>query len=236
MIQNPLVSVIIAVRNGERFLAAAIKSVLAQNYQPYEIIVVDGHSIDATAEIAKSIESVRFIEQVNQGIADAYNVGIDAAKGELLAFLSHDDLWTPNKLRVQVNHLIRHPEIQYVIARVRFFIEPGCSLPAGFREELLFGDRVGLMMETLVARKTLFQVIGKFDPHFSPSDDADWFARASDHQIPRAVMPEVLLYKRVHDANLTFTTPENYQKLLRVLKRSIERKRHSSKREWTSRS
>jgi glycosyltransferase involved in cell wall biosynthesis len=225
---NPLVSTIIVVKNGERFLAAAIESVLAQDYQPYEIIVVDGHSVDATAEIAKSFAAVRFIEQVNQGVADAFNVGIDAARGELLAFLSHDDLWTPNKLSVQVNYLICHPEIQYVIARVRFFLEPGYRRPSGFREELLLEDRVGLIMETLVARKSLFEVIGKFDPLFLAAEDADWFVRASDNQVPRAVIPEVLLLKRVHDANLTFTTPEINHNLLRALKQSIVRKRISN--------
>ncbi|HEX7587125.1 MAG TPA: glycosyltransferase [Anaerolineae bacterium] len=222
---NPLVSAIIAVKNGERFLAAAIESVLAQDYSPYEIIIVDGHSVDATAEIAKSYPGVRFVEQVNRGVADAYNVGIDAARGEFIAFLSHDDLWTPNKLSVQMDHILRHPEIQYAITRVQFFIEPGCKLPGGFRVELLVQDRVGMMMETVIARKSLFDLIGKFDPLYSSSEDADWFSRASDRQVTRGVVPQVLLRKRVHDANLTFTDPTAYPNLFRALKQSIERKR-----------
>ena len=225
---RPLVSVIIAVKNGERFLAAAIESVLAQDYAPYEIIVVDGHSVDATTAIAKSYPCVRLIAQVEQGVADAYNVGIDAARGELIAFLSHDDLWTPNKLSAQVDYMLCHPEIQYAITQVRFFLEPGLTLPAGFRKELLVEDHVGLMMETLMARKACFDLIGGFDPCYSSSEDADWFARASDQQVPWGVVPQVLLRKRVHDANLTFTDPKSFRNMFRILKRSIERKRSLS--------
>ena len=77
---GPLVSVIIAVKNGERYLTSAIKSVLNQDYHPVEIIVVDGQSEDRTAQIAKSFGQVRYILQVNKGISDGYNVGINVAK------------------------------------------------------------------------------------------------------------------------------------------------------------
>src|SRR5262249_48006666 len=106
---RPPVSVIVPVRNGERFLAAAITSILTQDYRPLEIIVVDGHSADNTAKIVQSFAQVRYVQQVNRGIADAYNTGIAAAQGQVIAFLSHDDLWTPNKLSLQVNHLLEHP-------------------------------------------------------------------------------------------------------------------------------
>jgi glycosyltransferase involved in cell wall biosynthesis len=129
---NPLVSVIVAVKNGERFLASAINSVLLeQDYRPIEMIVVDGQSTDRTAQIAQSFAQVRYIHQVNKGVFDAYNVGIDAAKGELVAFLSRDDLWTPDKLSVQVSYLMDHPKIQYTIAKAKFFLEPGHSPPSG---------------------------------------------------------------------------------------------------------
>jgi glycosyltransferase involved in cell wall biosynthesis len=199
--------------------------VLAQDYVPFEIIVVDGGSVDSTAAIAKSYGCVRWIEQMGQGLADAYNVGIASAQGELIAFLSHDDLWTPNKLSVQVDYLQRHPEAQYVIAHVHYFLEPGFNRPPGFRQELLVGSRVGLMMETVLARKSCFDWIGTFDPRYSSSEDADWFVRASDLQIGRGVVAEVLLHKRIHNANLTFTDPEGYRNMLRILKNSIERKR-----------
>jgi glycosyltransferase involved in cell wall biosynthesis len=222
---RPLVSVVIAVKDGERFLASAISSVLEQDYQPFEIIVIDGQSVDNTAPIAKSFEEVRYICQVNQGIADAYNVGVEAARGEFIAFLSHDDLWTPDKLDVQVNYMLNRPGIQYTVARVKFFLEPGCSIPPGFRRELLEGDHVGRIMETLVARRPLFDAIGKFDPQLTISEDADWFARASDHKVPTAVIPQVLLWKRVHDTNASLDVDLGHRDLLKALRRSVTRKR-----------
>lgn len=227
MIENsPLVSVIIVVKNGERYLTRAIESVLAQTYENYEIIVVDGQSIDNTSKIAKSYPKVRYLLQTDKGIANAYNIGIDAAKGELIAFLSHDDTWTPNKLITQVNYLIEHPDIQYTVAKVKFILEKGHSIPPGFRPELLSGDSVGCIMETLVVRKTLFAAIGKLNPEFMVAEDVDWFSRAKDNNVAMAVMPEVLLHKHIHNTNLSLNSTVNNQNLLKILRQSIERKRN----------
>ena len=225
---DSLVSVIIPVKDGERFLAEAINSVLEQDYRPLEIIVVDGRSVDRTREIAGSFEQVRIISQVDQGLADAWNVGIDAASGDFIAFQSHDDLWVPKKLSIQVNYMLDHPEIQYTITRVKFFAQPGFRTHPGFRTKLLEGDHVGRIPETLVARRSLFDVVGRFDDTFSVSPDVDWFARAKDMQVPMAIMPEVLLLKRVHDANLSLVAvDECHRDLLRVLRRSVVRKREN---------
>ncbi|MFE1744117.1 glycosyltransferase [Coleofasciculus sp. H7-2] len=222
----PLVSVIIVVKNGERYLTRAIESILAQTYEPYEIIVVDGQSIDNTENIAKSFQQVRYVRQTTQGIADAYNQGIDSARGEFIAFLSHDDTWTPNKLSTQVSYMIQHPEIQYTVAKVKFFLEEGHSIPPGFRPELLEGEHIGCIMETLVARKTLFEAIGKLNPEFTVAEDVDWFSRAKDNNISMTVMAEVLLHKHIHNTNLSLNSAVNNQNLLKIMKQSIERKRH----------
>jgi glycosyltransferase involved in cell wall biosynthesis len=219
------VSVIVPVRNGERFLASAMTSILNQDYRPLEIIVVDGHSVDNTAKLAQSFEHVHYVQQVNRGIADAYNTGIAVAQGQVIAFLSHDDLWTPNKLSLQMNHLMEHPEIQYTIAMVKFFLEPGHEIPQGFKKDLLQGQHVGRIMETLVARKSLFDAIGGFDSGMALAEDADWYARANDHKVPMAVIPEVLLYKRVHNTNASSDAQTSNRELLKAMKRSIERKK-----------
>jgi glycosyltransferase involved in cell wall biosynthesis len=224
----PFVSVVIPVKNGERFLAAATVTVLRQTYTHYEIIMVDGQSEDRTAEIAKSFESVRFIQQSGPGLSNAYNTGIEAAKGEFIAFHAHDDLWTPDKLDTQVRFLLKHPEIQYTIARVKFFLEPGCPVPPGFREELLHNDHVGRILETLVLRRSLFDIVGKFDPELAISMDVDWFARANDLAVPMAIIPRILLHRRVHDANNSLAVQVNNrgfnEEMLGILKRSIHRK------------
>ncbi len=222
---GPLVSAIIAVKNGERFLASAIDSVLQQNYKPIELIVVDGQSVDRTAEIARSYGVVRYIRQTNRGVGDAWNVGIDAADGEFFAFLSHDDLWMPNKLALQIGYMTRHPEIQYTVTRVKFFLEPGVHVPSRFKEELLEGDHVGRMMETLVARRSVFGLVGRFNPEYTTAEDVDWYAKAKDMDVPMGVIPQVLVQKRMHDANTTYSSRDFHDNLLNVLRDSVRRQR-----------
>lgn len=222
---NPLVSVIVAVRNGEQYIAEALNSIFAQTYQPYEVVVVDGYSTDNTENISTCYSQVRFIRQPGKGIPEAYNFGIQNAQGSLIAFLSHDDLWTPNKLEVQVNYMMEHPDIQYTVAKVKFFLDDGQTIPPGFRPELLEGEHIGRIMETLVARRSLFDYIGMFNTELTVGEDVDWYARASDHQIPSHIMPEVLLYKRVHNANTSLNALCHSQNLLQALRTSIRRKR-----------
>lgn len=221
-----LVSIIIAVKNGERFLAEAINSVLAQDYRPIEIIVVDGHSVDGTAQIARSFAQVRLITQKGRGVSDAYNTGIDAARGEIITFLSHDDIWLPEKLSLQVTYLLEHPDSLYCSSRVKYFLEPGFAVPLGFRHELLDGEHVAHIMETVAVRRWLFDRIGVFDTNLSTAEDIDWFARAVDMGYEPVAIPKVLVYKRVHDSNISLGT-ENGSNILTALKKSLDRKKIS---------
>ncbi len=222
---QPLISVVVVVRNGERFLAQALDSIVAQDWRPLQILLVDGHSTDRTAEVARSYSLVKILSQENRGIADAYNQGIAAAAGEFIAFLSHDDIWTARKLKNQVGYLLADAACDYVVGHVHFFLNPGDVVPEGFREELLAGDRVAYIMETLLARKSLFAKIGGFDPRLSSGEDVDWFCRAKDQHIPHAVLDQVLVHKRVHDANVSLNDSAGNAILLRVLRESIARKK-----------
>ena len=223
---NLSISVIIVVENGERYLIGAIESVLAQTYQPNEIIIVDGRSTDNTEMIAKSYQQVRYMRQVGRGLADARNTGIDSAQGELIAFLDHDDLWIPKKLNTQISYFIKNPEIQYTNARLKLFLEPGCSLRIGFPKDLFEKEQLGRTPGTLVARKSLFNLIGKFNSRFNIGCDVEWFVRAKDYNIPMSFISDVLLYKRVHDTNISGNVQVNKQELLTIIKQSLEHKRH----------
>lgn len=229
---SSLVSVIIAVRNGEAFLRQAIDSVLAQSYAPIEVLVIDGQSQDQTALIAQSYPQVSYILQESTGIASAYNLGIAHAQGEFIAFLSHDDIWMPEKLSTQICYMIDNPTTQFTVAYIKFFLEPGHTIPRGFRPELLQGQHPAFIMETLVARRTLFEQIGTFDLEFRVAEDVDWFARAKDAGINSVLLPQVLLQKRVHSTNLSLNCQENNRNLLEVVRRSIHRQKgQSSSRE-----
>lgn len=226
MENTPLVSAIIPVFNGERFLADTIRSVLSQTYRPIEIIVVDDGSTDGTAGIAMSFKEVRYVRQNNQGHGMAKNNGIAAARGELIAFLDADDLWTPDKLSVQAGHMMTNSEIGYTIARMRVFLDPGIEWPAWLNRPHYMSDPPGYVPGTLVARRAVFERIGVFNTSYRHGNDSDWFFRAKDAGIPMAIMPEILLHKRIHSSNLSHEVPLMTTELLRTVRASILRQKH----------
>jgi glycosyltransferase involved in cell wall biosynthesis len=109
---NPLVSVVIPVFNQERFLAEAIESVLAQTYPSIETVVVDDGSTDGTSAVARGYGSrIVYLRQDNAGAAAALNRGIQQASGDLVGWLSSDDVYLPTKIERQVELHNRRPEI-----------------------------------------------------------------------------------------------------------------------------
>jgi glycosyltransferase involved in cell wall biosynthesis len=225
MDRSDSLSVIVIVKNGERFLAEALQSIQCQTLPPLEILVVDGGSTDRTAEIARSFAGVRYLPQPDSGISNAYNFGIAQAQGELLAFLSHDDLWTPDKLAVQVGYLRMHPACQYVVCHIHPFLEPGDTPPPGFRVELLQQEPAAYIMETLVVRRSVFAKVGAFSAALRTAEDVDWFARVFDHGITGYVCDQVLVHKRIHQGNSSIMDRESNQWIMSALRQSVLRKR-----------
>ncbi|HET9786196.1 MAG TPA: glycosyltransferase family A protein [Pyrinomonadaceae bacterium] len=219
------VSVIIPVFNGQLYLRAALESVFGQDHKPYEVIVVDDGSTDTTPDIIREFNDVTYLRQSNKGVAVARNRGLDIARGEFIAFLDQDDVWTPNKLAVQVQYFLDHPEIQYTLTHQQFFLEPGASIPTWFRKELLSEPHPGFVPSTLMARRGVFEKIGRFETQYSHASDSDWFFRASQAQLPTAVIPEVLLQRRIHQENESSKAKIALGELRRVVKRSIDLER-----------
>jgi glycosyltransferase involved in cell wall biosynthesis len=220
-----LVSVIIPVYNGARHLRAALESVFAQTYWPFEVIVVDDGSVDDSGIIAQSFPDVRYIHHPNQGVAVARNRGIEAARGEFLAFLDQDDLWTTEKLKLQIGYLLSHPDLGYTLTQQQYFLDPGATLPAWFRKELFSSVHTGWSLGTTVIRRTAFEKVGNFVTGYSAASDSDWFFRAKAAAIPMAVVPELLLLKRIHDANESGRAKEVLSELRKVIKSSLDRQR-----------
>lgn len=221
----PLVSIILAVRNGERFLAEAIRSVLAQDYPSHELLVVDGHSTDRTAEITRTFPGAQFLPQPGHGLSAAWNFGLARARGDWIALLEHDDVWTPEKLRTQIAFMLARPELQFTLSHAQFFLEPGCAWPSGYNPDWLKAPQIGSMLSSFVARKSAFAQVGMFDERLKTAADMDWFSRAKDLRIPMAYLAETLMLKRVHDCNVTSQTRLNNAELLEVIQRTLARKR-----------
>lgn len=119
---SPVVSVLLAVYNGERFLAEAIESILTQTYTDFELIVIDDGSVDGTAEIIREYagrdERIRILQQAeNRGQSAALNRGLAEARGDYVAKMDSDDISLPRRLEIQVDFLQSHPEIGVVGAQ-----------------------------------------------------------------------------------------------------------------------
>ena len=221
---EPLVSVVVPVRNGERFLAMALESILNGAYRHHEIIVVDNDSEDGSGDVARRYP-VRYVRQPNQGQAGGRNTGIRMASGELVAFLDSDDLWTEDKLSRQVAHLTARPELDFVLAHLRAFLEPGTPRPRWMPPSWLTEGERGALPGVLLARRRAFDRIGLFDPRYEITSDTDWLVRAEDAGLQWDLLPDVLLHWRVHGANASHRRRELQQDLLRTLRASVARKR-----------
>lgn len=218
------VTVIMVVRNGEKYLSEAIESVLESDAFIHEILVIDGQSTDNTREIAASFPKVKVVAQDGKGIARAYNQGIALVSSDFVAFNSHDDIWDNRKLELQLALVSKKPELQIVAGLARHFLDGECNeVPNGFRKELL-EPHVAFNMEILLARRDVFATVGAFDEQLETAEDVDWFCRARDMGIPSGVVNEVILLKRIHTSNAHFATTNDHF-LLQALRKSVERKR-----------
>jgi len=220
---EPLVSVVIPVFNGERFLRNAVESVLAQKYSPLEIIMVDDGSTDGTADVARSLpETVRYLHQTNQGPAAARNRGIERAQGSLIAFADADDLWPEDKLALQLPYLMRDPAAEIVMGLIQQVLlsETGAENFA----EPAFSVNLG----SAIIRKSVFERVGLFDETMRYSEDVDWFMRAREGGAAIVTIDAVTLLYRQHDQNMTRGKSTSELNVLKALKRSLDRRREST--------
>lgn len=225
MSDSPLVSVILPVYNGAHFLAESLESAVAQTYPQIEIVMMDDGSTDESASIGQAFPRVRYFYQENGGIAAARNAAIALARGELLAFLDHDDLWAPNKIELQVAYLQAHPDVELVLANERLFFTYGYSSPFWLNHKLLQSDHLGLVPGTWLLRHATFEQVGPLSPTFRISDDVDWFMRFLDMGFRYGVVEETLLFKRMHGENASFQIEAAVQEVLRAFRESIHRRR-----------
>ncbi len=222
---GPLVTVVVAVHNGERFLRPALESLFAQDYEPFEVVFVDDGSTDGSAAIARAFPGIRYVHQENQGLAAARNTGLSLARGELLAYLDDDDLIPPHKLRRQAEYLEAHPDVGCVLGRQEILLEPGVEPPEWLTRDPVFGDLDGIPFVSAMIRTQLLRDVGGFDPSFRFAEDRDLFVRLREGGVRIEVIPEVLLFRRFHGENMNFRMRPEKHPLLRSLKAKIDRER-----------
>jgi len=225
----PLVSCIVPVFNGERYLGEALESILKQTYRSREVIVVDDGSTDATATVVDKFgEQVCYFKQPNQGAAAARNLGFAAAKGEFVAFLDADDLWHPEKLARQMARFEARPALDYCFAHVQNFWE-SVEEQQKFADHRIAKPLPGYSTCTLLTRRSLFATVGQFNTTISHADDTDWFLRASEIGAVMEMLSDVLLYRRLHHANISRVRAANSRdQYLHMIKNTLDRRRRQN--------
>lgn len=230
---QPLVSCIVPVFNGEKYLAEALDSIIQQTYQPLEIIVADDGSTDETPTVvARYGDQIRCLRQNNSGVSIARNLGLSVARGEFVAFLDADDLWHPDKLERQMARFEARPELDLCVTHLQNFWIPELEEEkTRFQNHRLAEVLPGFAMQTLVARRAFFEKVGGFNAAFKMGEDIEWFLRAAEQGAVMELLPDLLVRRRLHENNLSMHPGTRMQKglleIVKVVKGSLDRRRHS---------
>jgi glycosyltransferase involved in cell wall biosynthesis len=184
------ISVIIPTFNRASLIERAVGSVLEQTVKPLEIIVVDDGSTDNTQEVIENIGSslVKYVYRENGGAGAARNTGVKKASGDWIAFQDSDDVWRPDKLEKQVEHIKKHPEHGLVYTSYEMHLEDGTGIVIPGKQDgmalegsifipLLIRNTVGA--PTVTVQKKLFESVGGFDESLKSLEDWDFVLKFS---------------------------------------------------------
>ena len=209
VVAQPAVTVLMSVHNGERYLAAAIDSVLTQTFENFEFVIVDDASTDATRSILDAYTDPRIRRLANDsniGLTKSLNRGLALARAPLVARQDADDVSLPRRLALQVVFMAAHPEIVLVGSRVRVIDESGrrrvghidvrAESAVGVRWQLLFSNpfaHSAVMFRLNAVRDAL----GGYDERFEFNQDFELWSRVIGH-FEAANLPDVLVEYRAH--------------------------------------
>ncbi len=212
---RPLISVVICCYNRSTWLPETLASVLAQTYEPMEVVVLDDGSTDSTAEtLGPYLSRIRYHYQANAGVAVARTAGGRLAKGELIAFQDDDDLMAPDRLEVLYAALEANPQCAFSVGDLKV-IDPDVRLadivrshdanpPAEYRVfddgyDAVMWPRVPATNHTTLFRRADAEEIAWFDPEYNiGGEDKDFFARLGRLRPVVYVAHVVSYYRRGH--------------------------------------
>lgn len=211
-----MISVVIPLYNKERQIAHTLRSVFAQTFQDFEVVIVDDGSTDGSvAEVEKFTDSrIRLIRQANAGVAAARNRGIEEAQGELIAFLDADDEWKPEYLATQYHLYQKYPECSVYACNYEFRDFEGKVTPTIIRK-LPFEGEDGILSNyfevascshppicsiSIMVKKTAIQAVGGFPIGIRTGEDLlTWARLAINEKISYSRLPLAVFIK---DKNL----------------------------------
>jgi glycosyltransferase involved in cell wall biosynthesis len=224
--QEPIVTIVMPSYNHEPFVESAIRSILAQTFPDFEIVVVDDGSADNTKTIIDKIKDPRlrsvFLEK-NVGACEAINIGIRLSKGKFIAICNSDDIWEPEKLQMQVDFLGKNSEICATFSNVWWINDSGDDLKAenlpsfcnifaqrnrsrfSWQRDLIERGNC-LCHPSILIRKAAYDNLGYYNNHLRQLPDFDmWLRLVRKYEIH--VMPDKLMRFRLHASNTSTQTP-----------------------------
>ena len=228
---NPLVSVIINCRNGEKYLKESVESILSQSYKNLEIIFFDNKSEDRSFRIVKKFDDKRikyFKSQKTLKLYHARNLAIKKSKGKYITFLDCDDIWLKDKITKQVKFLSRNKEIKILYSnyynlfqnKKKKSIKFKKNLKSGFITQNLLDDYSIGILTVIIENKVLKKFF--FNQNFNVIGDFDLFLKLSK-KYKIAYLNEPLAIYRLHDENFSKKNYVIYIKELKIwLKENIK--------------
>jgi teichuronic acid biosynthesis glycosyltransferase TuaG len=233
---QPLVSIIMPAYNAERYIADSIRSVLAQTYQNWELVVVDDGSTDDTAEVARrfaaSDRRIRYFRQQNGGPGKARNAGVEKSSGPLVAFLDADDLWLREKLELQIK-VAEEKEADVVFTDGFFFDGENVTDESGSNFAVVHGRFEGAeMFDLLLVRNRLptlsvllrreaFNQAGGFAEEYICEDYDLWLKLAKLGAVFYGMEEKLVRYRR-HPASSTHRESKVLGPMAAVVRRHID--------------
>lgn len=221
MLKRPRVSIIMPTHNRAKMLKKAIKSVLAQRFKNFELIIINDGSTDSTKEVVKSFKDPRivYLEKKNKGPASARNFGLLKTKGRYISYLDDDDIYYPQHLRVLSKYLDKHPRVGLVYGnalvkkRGKFYI----YYPYDYSKASLEIDNI-ISYNSLMHRRSCLDKIGFIDKSLAVGSDWDLWLRISDsYKISH--INKTLAQVMFHGLNLTTTTKNYYKWYMRIIEK-----------------
>lgn len=219
------ISVVLPVRDGDRWLDEALDSLAAQTHPADEVIVVDDGSRDRSRALAEARPWATVIDGPQTGITAAYRTGITAVTGDAVGFLAQDDRYAPTALEQLAAALGTDPGLAYAYGQVVPFTDDGQPFP-GLRTERLDRPTLARIPETLLIRRTWLERVGLHDGA-SVAWDMELILRLTEAGAPVVAIPQIVAHKRMRPDSTVHATPA-HRDLLSVVRRSIERRRTAS--------
>jgi len=225
---EPRISVVIPVHNGERYLAAAIESAVSR--RPFEVIVADDGSTDSSLGLAHGFGSpVRALPHERcTGIAATRNRGVAASRGDHVAFLDADDVWTVDALRSQLAAFAADPGLELVFGHVQQFVSPDLDEASANALRFVRALQPGYLAGAVLIRRDVLARVGPFREDLVTGEFLDWMSRARELDVREALTPEHVLWRRIHSSNQGRRRADARGDYARVLKSALDRRRQAA--------